>query len=262
MRYDDEINSYSRRYQPYNRSRQENWGANFGDQARPYGEDYGEDYGDDYDEQSRSRERSTQSRRDESIGFSYASREGGVHGDRRRNELDRQSRRDRSESYYGDARRISLEDEENFRGYTSENYPGYREMYRRGDYPETYRSAMSGYISEHVGHDRGRRDYFHTGSEGNLYGSQFGLYKGKGPRNYKRSDERIREEIIDRLTDDPWVDAVEIETDVKNREVILTGTVNDKSGKRRAEDIAESVSGVANVENKLRLRSATSQQRW
>lgn len=186
-------------------------------------------------------------------------------GTRRRNEDDRQSHMGWREADYDRDRQISLEDEENFRGHTSEDYPGYREMYERSEYPETYRSAMSGYISEHVGHDRGRKDYFQTGKEGNMYGSQFGLHKGKGPKNYKRSDDRIKEEINDRLTDDPWVDAIEIETEVKNGEVILSGTVNGKSEKRRAEDIADSVSGVANVENRLRLETAESSssgQRW
>ena len=34
----------------------------------------------------------------------------------------------------------------------------------------------------------------------------------------------------------------------------LTGTVNNRNDKRRAEDLAESVSGVSNVENRLRVK--------
>jgi hypothetical protein len=41
---------------------------------------------------------------------------------------------------------------------------------------------------------------------------------------------------------------------VANTEVTLTGTVNSREDKRRAEDIAESVSGVTNVENRLRVK--------
>lgn len=37
-------------------------------------------------------------------------------------------------------------------------------------------------------------------------------------------------------------------------EVTLKGTVDSRTAKRRAEDIAESVSGVTNVENRLRVR--------
>lgn len=84
-----------------------------------------------------------------------------------------------------------------------------------------------------------------------------GQYRGKGPRNYSRSDERIREDINDRLSDDPFVDATDIEVTVSNADVTLTGTVDHRSTKRRAEDIAEAVSGVQNVENRLRVGQLT-----
>jgi osmotically-inducible protein OsmY len=80
-------------------------------------------------------------------------------------------------------------------------------------------------------------------------------HRGKGPRGYVRSDERIREDIHDRLTDDPTLDASEIEVIVGNREVTLNGTVNTRSDKRRAEDIAEDVSGVTHVQNNLRVQA-------
>ncbi|HYC01646.1 MAG TPA: BON domain-containing protein [Azospirillaceae bacterium] len=79
-------------------------------------------------------------------------------------------------------------------------------------------------------------------------------HSGVGPRNYARSDERIREDVGERLTADPYVDATDIEVTVSGREVTLSGTVADRRAKRRAEDIAESVSGVAHVQNNLRAR--------
>jgi len=81
--------------------------------------------------------------------------------------------------------------------------------------------------------------------------------RGKGPRNYSRSDERIKEDINDRLSDDPFVDASEIDVTVSSGEVTLTGTVDDRSNKRRAEDIAEDVSGVKNVENRIRVNQSS-----
>jgi len=78
-------------------------------------------------------------------------------------------------------------------------------------------------------------------------------HRGRGPRNYQRSDDRIREDVNERLGDDVRVDASEIEVAVQNREVTLTGTVRDRNEKRWAEDIAESVSGVAHVQNNLRV---------
>ncbi len=80
-----------------------------------------------------------------------------------------------------------------------------------------------------------------------------GQHRGKGPKGYRRSDERIREEVNDRLADDPHVDAREIEVTVQNGDITLTGTIDDRYAKRRAEDIVESVSGVRNVENRLRV---------
>jgi osmotically-inducible protein OsmY len=78
-------------------------------------------------------------------------------------------------------------------------------------------------------------------------------HRGRGPKGYQRSDERIREDVNDRLTDDPWIDASDIEVTVNNREVILSGEVHDRSSKRRAEDIAEGILGVQNVENRIRV---------
>jgi osmotically-inducible protein OsmY len=80
-------------------------------------------------------------------------------------------------------------------------------------------------------------------------------HRGRGPRGYARSDERIREDINDRLTDDWMLDASDIEVEVNEREVTLSGHVSSRSDKRRAEDIAEQVSGVTHVQNNLRVRT-------
>lgn len=78
-------------------------------------------------------------------------------------------------------------------------------------------------------------------------------YSGRGPKDYQRSDERVREEICDSMTDDPMLDASEIVVMVANGEVTLSGTVMSRSQKRRAEDVAERVSGVKDVTNQLRV---------
>jgi len=83
---------------------------------------------------------------------------------------------------------------------------------------------------------------------------------GKGPKGYVRSDERIREDVCDRLSDDDEVDASEITVTVKNAEVLLEGVVLDRRSKHRAEDIAESVSGVKDVSNHLRARKGFLQE--
>jgi osmotically-inducible protein OsmY len=88
-----------------------------------------------------------------------------------------------------------------------------------------------------------------------------GRYRGHGPRGYRRSDDRIRDDVNDRLTDDPYVDASDVDVRVENGEVTLTGTVDSRMVRRRAEDVAETVSGVSHVQNNLRVRQQGGTQR-
>lgn len=81
-----------------------------------------------------------------------------------------------------------------------------------------------------------------------------GPYRGKGPKNYRRRDERILEDINDLMCDNAYLDASEIDVSVLDGNVILSGTVGTRESKRLAEDIAEAVSGVQNVENSLRVQ--------
>ena len=83
-------------------------------------------------------------------------------------------------------------------------------------------------------------------------------HRGKGPKNYTRSDDRIKEDVNDRLSDSHYLDASDIEVSVDGGEVTLSGTVNSRSDKRRAEDLADSVSGVNHTQNNLRV----SQSSW
>jgi hypothetical protein len=94
-----------------------------------------------------------------------------------------------------------------------------------------------------------------SGSRGDVAGSA--SHYGRGPKNYRRSDERIREDIGDRLTDDHYVDASNLEVHVLNGEVTLDGTVENRLQRHRSELIAELVSGVNHVQNNLRVRETT-----
>jgi Predicted periplasmic or secreted lipoprotein len=77
--------------------------------------------------------------------------------------------------------------------------------------------------------------------------------KGKGPKNYRRSEQRILEDVCDRLTYDDMLDATDMEVQVMGTEVILSGFVVTREQKRRAEYLVESVNGVENVENRLKI---------
>lgn len=81
-------------------------------------------------------------------------------------------------------------------------------------------------------------------------------YRGRGPKNYQRSDDRIREEVCERLTLDHDVDASDVEVAVADGIVTLSGTVNERQSKRIAEDVCESVRGVKDVQNNLRVSRA------
>ncbi|HEX6866501.1 MAG TPA: BON domain-containing protein [Caulobacteraceae bacterium] len=85
-----------------------------------------------------------------------------------------------------------------------------------------------------------------------------GQHRGRGPKGYRRSDDRIREDVSDRLTDDPWLDASSIEVEVNECEVVLKGAVNSREDKRRAEHLSEAISGVRNVQNHLRVEDGRS----
>ena len=79
-------------------------------------------------------------------------------------------------------------------------------------------------------------------------------FRGRGPKGYRRADERIRDDVCERLTMDDYVDATHIEITVKGGEVTLTGTVTSRDEKRRAEDLIDDVAGVIDVYNNLRLK--------
>lgn len=79
-------------------------------------------------------------------------------------------------------------------------------------------------------------------------------HRGRGPKNYQRSDGRIEEDVNDRLTNDSRIDASDVTVEVTDCEVTLDGFVPSRGMKRFAEDCAESVSGVKHVQNNLRVR--------
>jgi hypothetical protein len=106
----------------------------------------------------------------------------------------------------------------------------------------------------------GREEWRNTGDFGtqgrwgtHLNWTGGGPHAGRGPKNYQRSDARILEEINERLTDHPDIDASSIEVRVEDGEATLTGTVDSRRTKRLAEDVTESVRGVRDVHNQLHV---------
>lgn len=83
-----------------------------------------------------------------------------------------------------------------------------------------------------------------------------GPHIGKGPKGYQRTDERIQEDVCEMLTHHPSIDAQDIEVEVKNGEVTLSGTVPERRMKYFAEDGAANSFGVNDVINNLRVKKA------
>lgn len=78
---------------------------------------------------------------------------------------------------------------------------------------------------------------------------------GKGPKGWRRSDERIRDEACEALSDSWDVDASQIEVEVKDGCVYLRGTVDSRNSKREAERAVEDLLGVTDVRNELNVKA-------
>ena len=150
-------------------------------------------------------------------------------------------------------------------GYGQQGYgqQGYgRESYRESNWDQQmgpgggqggygYTSGFSG--GQELGGGYNRPDSG-RGLGGVSYSSVIvGRFVGRGPKNYRRSDDRIRDDVNEELTRHPDIDASEIEVQVQNGEVTLTGKVEDRHQKRLAEDLAERCSGVNDVHNQLKV---------
>lgn len=80
-------------------------------------------------------------------------------------------------------------------------------------------------------------------------------HRGKGPSGYTRSKERLLEDANERLMHDPSLDASKVTVTCEDNEITLSGTVDSRSAKRRAEEIVDNISGVTHVQNNLRVES-------
>lgn len=91
----------------------------------------------------------------------------------------------------------------------------------------------------------GRGETFERGEE---------HFIGRGPKDYERSPERIREDICERLTFSPYVDASETRIEVQENGLVhLTGRVDSRRTKRIVEDICDTIYGVRDVKNELEI---------
>jgi len=78
----------------------------------------------------------------------------------------------------------------------------------------------------------------------------------QGPKGYTRSDERLREDISERLMQAYDIDSSEVTVQVQGGKVVLEGTVPNRYMKHAIEDIADGAPGVQDVDNRIRVTSS------
>lgn len=70
---------------------------------------------------------------------------------------------------------------------------------------------------------------------------------------HKISDDRIYDQVRQKLANDPDVKGGGFDVAVKDGVVTLKGTVNDKNAREKAEKLTKKVKGVTKVDNQLKI---------
>jgi hypothetical protein len=155
---------------------------------------------------------------------------------------------------------------------------GGRGSYGQGQYDqgdEQQRSGTWGRGQGSYGRPQGGQGFGHGqygqgfGEAGHSYGEQgFGPSGGgyraedrqrrqaRGPKGYQRSDERLREDICERLMGADHIDAADVSVEVKSGNVTLDGSVPQRRMKHAIEDLVDACMGVRDIDNKLRVGRA------
>lgn len=76
----------------------------------------------------------------------------------------------------------------------------------------------------------------------------------RGPKGFRRSDERLKEDLAQALMFHDDIDLSDVSIDVKDAKVTLEGNVPERWMRYAIDDIAESIIGVEEVENGVRVR--------
>jgi len=161
------------------------------------------------------------------------------------------AQRDYGREYNQGSQRDYRRDDDRSYVQQSQGYPREQGSYQRNQgYESRDRGMMPAYGQQYgQGSSSG-----YTGGRQNEDWRVPGPFTGKGPRGYQRSDERIREEVSDRLSQHGRIDASDMDVQVRNGEVTLGGNANSRDEKRMAEDVAASVQGVTDVNNQIKVK--------
>lgn len=145
-------------------------------------------------------------------------------------------------------------------GYGRGGGPDYQPNYHGGQFrhssPGGFGQAQGSSAWRNYGVDEDSGDFRSGGwnapyGEGRRYPGP-GPHRGKGPKGYRRSDDRLREMLCERLRDDPNIDATDVSVNVESGRVVFEGTVDSRHTKHLIEDVADQF-GVDDVQNNLRV---------
>lgn len=138
-------------------------------------------------------------------------------------------------------------------------------LFEYPDLVENRRQRQSNYQEEEFRYSRSGDYGYQNQTKGDHYTARKELgfvaslkdsienYFGKGPKGYRRSDERIHEDICEILYHHPQIDASEIEVEVKNGVVSLGGSVESRRLKRLTEEVIENCPGIVDIHNQIRV---------
>jgi osmotically-inducible protein OsmY len=157
-------------------------------------------------------------------------------------------------SYGTEDQKYRRYDNPNYRSNYNDNQDQQRLESIYGDDTANYGNANQGSFDREWWERMRNRVAGWFGSDKEMNREHGGKYSGVGPKNYKRNEQRIYEDVCDLLMDNDGIDASEIEVQLEGNYVILSGAVHTRTEKRRAEDLALSVPGVYDVENRLRVK--------
>lgn len=113
--------------------------------------------------------------------------------------------------------------------------------------------AYGGYGQGEMGRSSGQggQSWGNWGQSG-----QIGRSQRRGPKGYQRSDERLQEEICERLMTRWDLDSSEVSVQVSQGEVTLEGVVPERRMRHEIENLVDDCHGVKDIDNRIRVQSS------
>ncbi len=126
-------------------------------------------------------------------------------------------------------------------------------------YSQQYGQPYDQQYGRHLG-----QQYSQGQPYGQAYGQGYGQHGARrltsGPKGYQRSDERLKEDISERLMESHHIDSSDVSIDVHGAKVVLDGTVPSRHMKHAIEDLVDACPGVQDIDNRVRVANQNMRQ--